>query len=484
MAAIAETNQQLARNQIGLLGVIMPGVAQVAPAFNLFFTTGVMVGLAGASAPLIFLISMVGMIATASSLAQFAGVYPSAGSFITYITRSIGAKVATAIGVITILGYIIAFGGIYIFVGSYIVQNVFNNPHIWGITQIVTILYGALVVAPVVVGLKFGVRITVVLYVFEVLLLLALSITILVRGGASGLSSTPFGWPTGHSSDVLLAFSLAVLAFGGFEAAAPLAEETRNPRRAVPIAVVGAVVISGIIYVLGSYALVTAFGVGHVGTLAADPNPYHTAAKAFIPFVAPLITWIFLSSVTSSYVAANTQTSRVIYAGARGGLWSHALAAINVRFRTPAIAAIAFVAPSIAIGVISTAVTSPGSASGFLGTYGILGLIIMYLMANVALVVEWAKFRARGIHKNIWLWVVVPVIGVAVLAIPVWGDLRPGQASPYNILPWLTLGLIALGVVYAVVLGIWRPDVLRRAPALLEGDESLATDPIVAADAG
>ena len=173
----------LERGQLGLFGVIMPGLAQVAPAFNLFFTTGLMVALAGASAPLIFLISMVGMIATASSLAQFSGVYPSASSFITYITRAIGTKVATAVGIITILGYIIAFGGIYIFVGSYIVQNVFDNVHVWGLTGIVTIVYGALVVAPVVVGLKFGVRITVALYVFEVALLLVLSVTILVKGG-------------------------------------------------------------------------------------------------------------------------------------------------------------------------------------------------------------------------------------------------------------------------------------------------------------
>src|SRR5215813_12544656 len=98
----------LQRGQLGLFGVIMPGVAQIAPAFNLFFTTGLMVSLA----------------ATASSLAQFASIYPSAGSFITYITRAIGTRVAVAVGVITILGYIIAFGGIYIFVGSYIVQNV------------------------------------------------------------------------------------------------------------------------------------------------------------------------------------------------------------------------------------------------------------------------------------------------------------------------------------------------------------------------
>ncbi len=70
----------------------------------------------------------------------------------------------------------------------------------------------------------------------------------------------------------------------------------------------------------------------------------------------------------------------------------------------------------------------------------------MYLVANVALVVEWVKFRRRGIHKNVWLWVVTPVIGVIVLAIPIWGDLRPGQPSPYNALPWLTIGLIAVGV--------------------------------------
>ncbi len=140
MATTTEpAGRSLRRGQLGLFGVIMPGVAQIAPAFNLFFTTGLMVSLAGASAPLIFLISMVGMVATASSLAQFAGVYPSAGSFITYITRAIGTRVAVAVGVITILGYIIAFGGIYIFVGSYIAQNVFGDPHIWGFTQLITI---------------------------------------------------------------------------------------------------------------------------------------------------------------------------------------------------------------------------------------------------------------------------------------------------------------------------------------------------------
>src|SRR4029077_4198697 len=136
-----------------------------------------------------------------------------------------------------------------------------------------------------------------------------------------------------------------------------------NPRRNVPIAVLGAVVVSGIIYVVGSYALVNAFGVGHVAALSADPNPFHTAAKAFAAFVAPLITWVFLSSVTSSYVAANTQSSLVIFAVSRGGLWGPARPGVSHRSRPPAMAAIAFVAPSILIGVVSTAFTDPATAS-------------------------------------------------------------------------------------------------------------------------
>ena len=92
-------------------------------------------------------------------------------------------------------------------------------------------------------------------------------------------------------------------------------------------------------------------------------------------------------------------------------------------------------APSIAIGVISTAFTDPATASGFLSTYGILGLVIMYLAANVALIVDWAKLRRRGVRKNPWLWVAVPAIRVVVLAIPVWGDLRPGQARPGRTTP-------------------------------------------------
>jgi amino acid transporter len=188
--------------------------------------------------------------------------------------------------------------------------------------------------------------------------------------------------------------------------------------------------------------------------------------------------------VTSSYVAANTQTSRVIYGGARGGLWARTLAEVSPKFRTPARAAIAFVAPSILIGVMSTIWTGPGTAAGFLGTYGILGLILMYVMANVAMVAHWAKSRGDGRDAHLWTWLIVPLVGIAVLGIPVWGDLQPGQAAPFKYLPWLTIALIAVGVTYMLILQAVRPDVMVRAPALLEGAEIEAEREAGAAPSG
>jgi amino acid transporter len=484
--SLVEQETLAPKKKLGLLGVLMPGVAQIAPAFNLFFTTTVMASLAGPSVPLVFLISMIGMLATALSLAQFSGIYPSAGSFITYISRALGVKVATAVGVITILGYMITFAGIYIFAGQYIVANVFNVTTAGAgtnlLTVVVTIVYGAIVTIPVIIGLQFGVRVTVVLYLIEVAVLLVISLAIVFQGGTGGLSGAPFTWPSGtEASNIFITFGLAVVAFGGFEASAPLAEETANPRRNVPIGLVGAVLISGILYVLGSYAVISAFGMKNIGAFAKDPNPFATATVKFLhvssAFAVPFLVAVFLVSLTSSYISANTQTARVLFAGARGRLWPKALEATHPRFKTPWVAAIWFVAPSIVVGCIMQFL-DPAEAGSVLPTLGIFGVVVMYFVTNLALVRQYFRLRRQGVTKNPVLWIVVPVIGMLVLLIPVWGNLRLNQGGTFDWMPLMSILLIVVGVVYTAVLAITRPRVLAAAPALLEGAEAIEGDPV------
>jgi amino acid transporter len=477
-SATAEQAPLAPKKKLGALGVLMPGVAQIAPAFNLFFTTALIAGLAGPSVPLVFLISAVGMLATALSLAQFSGIYPSAGSFVTYISRTLGVRVATAIGVITIVGYMITFGGIYIFAGQYIVANVFGvtatGAGVNVLTVVVTLVYGVIVTVPVIIGLQFGVRVTAVL--------LVISFAVLFQGGAEGLSSVPFTWPkSSEASNIFITFGLAVVAFGGFEASAPLAEETDNPRRNVPIGLVGSVLISGFIYVIGSYAVVSAFGVSKVGDLAKDTNPFATATVRFLHvssgFAVPFLVAVFLVSLTSSYISANTQTARVLFAGARGRLWPAALDRLHPRFKTPWVAAIAFVVPSLVIGSVMQ-FADPADAGSVLPTLGIFGVVIMYFVTNLALVTQFFKLRRAGVAKNPILWIVSPIIGMLVLLIPIWGNLRPNQGGAFDLMPLLSILLIAVGVVYTVVLAITRPQVLAAAPALLEGAEAIEGDPV------
>jgi hypothetical protein len=68
---------------------------------------------------------------------------------------------------------------------------------------------------------------------------------------------------------------------------------------------------------------------------------------------------------------------------------------------------------------------------------------------------------------------VIPIIGIVDLAIPVYGDLQPGQAAPDNSLPYLTTDIIVVGVLYTVILGARRPGTFAKVPGLLEGLNSL-----------
>ena len=119
----AKSRQSLEHGQLGLFGVIMPGVAQVAPGVQPLFHHR------ADSKP--------GRRLGAADLPDFNGGHGGHGEQPGAIRQHLPERrvvhhlhhprhrhqVAVAVGVITILGYIIAFGGIYIFVGSYIVQN-------------------------------------------------------------------------------------------------------------------------------------------------------------------------------------------------------------------------------------------------------------------------------------------------------------------------------------------------------------------------
>ncbi|MGH2801635.1 MAG: APC family permease [Thermoleophilaceae bacterium] len=468
-AAEVQTGQHLRRNSLNILEIVMSGLVQIAPASSLILVTALMAGLAGASVPLVLILAMLGVAATGNALAQFSRMWPSAGSFVTFISRAIDPRVGTVVAVSALVGYIVAFAGIYLFVGSFILTEVFKADSARdGSALLTAVVYGGLIVIPVILGVRIGIRLAIAMYLIEIAIVLVISLAILVQGGDNGLSTEPFTFGDAGTKGVALAFALAVLAFVGFEAPAPLAEESENPRRNVPLAIMVGILVSGLIYLIGSYASIEAFP--NAAAYAEDATPFTTAADRFISPLSSLITLLFLTSVSASFMVANTETSRVIFNGAREGLWHTLLARVHNRFGTPWLAVIAFVAPSLAIAAVAIVMTDAATAAGFLSTWGTLGIILMYAMTNVALIVLWFRERAAGTTRHAMTWLAVPLVGVAVMAIPYWSSFQPDQAPPFDKLPWYFAGLLAIGVLYTTVLQLRKPDVARNAGAIVMGE--------------
>ena len=243
---------------------------------------------------------------------------------------------------------------------------------------------------------------------------------------------------------------------------------------------VGAVLISGVIYVIGSYAVVSAFGVSRVADFAKDPNPFATATVRFLhvssAFAVPFLVAIFLISLTSSYISANTQTARVLFAGARGRLWPRALDHTHPRFRTPWVAAIWFVAPSLVLGCIMQFV-DPVDAVSVLPTLGIFGVVVMYLVTNLASSCSSSACVGAASRRTRCSGSPCRSSASSCCSSRCGATCGSGRAARSRSCRELSVLLILVGVVYTIVLAVTRPAVLAAAPALLEGAEAIAEDP-------
>lgn len=457
----------LQRGTLGFSEVLITGLSQIAPAFSVMFTAALIAGHVGSAVPIVYLLAMIGIGATGLSLAQFSRLWPSSGSFVTYISRAIHPRVGLTVAVIALVGYIVGNGGVYVYVGSYIVTEILKTDGT-ALTLVVTAIYATLVAMPVVLGVRVGVRAAILMYVLEVTVIAVFTFAILVVGGDHGLSTEPLSVNVDSAKGIGLGLSLAVLAFAGFEAPAALGEESSSPRRTVPLAILTGVLITGALYFVSSYAVVSAFP--DAKTLASDGAPFVTASQRFVSPLADVVTWLFVTSVTGSFLGANIQLARVIFSGAREGLWSRRLQALHPRFQTPWLAVIACVGGSAAVGIGTALVSSVSTASGFVPSLGILGVVTMFVMTNVALIVHWWRERRRGVRRPVITGLVTPAIGAVVLAIPYWATFQPGQPAPYSRLPYFFVGLILLGVGYTAYLQARRPDLVAQAGSVILGE--------------
>ena len=237
----------------------------------------------------------------------------------------------------------------------------------------------------------------------------------IVKAGSSNTLSV-FGTahtPSAHAgvAGVIAGSVYTVLAFSGFEAAAPLAEEARDPRRTIRRAVLGATLGIGLIYVFTTYAADVLVGPGKfAGFGTAGPMSWEGIARASYGLYWVLVFLAIINSTIANANAGANVSTRTAYALGRIGIFPRSFTRLHPTHRSPLVAVgVQFV---IAVGVTLALGFGydPVTAFVLVATVIVIVVVAVYILVNAACIGFFLRFRRESFHAVRHL--VVPVLGI------------------------------------------------------------------------
>jgi amino acid transporter len=429
--------QSALEKTLGLRGVVMFGLAYMAPIIVLGIFGVIAVKSNGGSAGS-YLLATVAMLFTALSYGLMARHFPVAGSAYTYVRKSLDSRAGFIVGWAILLDYLFLPLVIWL-IGAAYLKDQFPAVPFWVWIVAFIVVTSALNV----IGLKVADKANFVLMAFQLLILalfVVLTITHLVGQSDSLFSLKPFTGDGGLGA-IAAGSAVAAYSFLGFDAVSTLTEETHDAERTIPRAIVLVALIGGVIFVVVAY-FVTLVAPG--GTFDNEESLASDVAKTIggSLFGAFFLAALIIAQFTSG-LAAQAAVARLLYAMGRDGVLPNKFfGMVWAKFHTPVLNIL--LAGLIGLGAIFLSVSTSTSFINF-------GAFTAFTMVNVAVVAYFV--RQRGKQKlNILLYVVVPVIG-AIVSVYLLTQLD-GNA--------LRLGLIWLGIGVVYLLVITR--FFRKAP--------------------
>jgi amino acid transporter len=469
-----ESAERLHRGALGLVDIAASTMANIGPAYSFMFGFGLIVATAGIAAPLTIVAAVIAIALLGNTLSQFSRAQPSTGGFITFVGKSFGGTSAVTTALLCGAGYIIAISSVLAVSGWYL-EYVLNYYFAWNVPWIIWsvlltagsmyMMYRGVGVSTKLAGFFFG---------FEMLVLVIVSIASLAKNG-SHLSAAPFEWSHLNNgfSGLAPGFPLAVYLFIGWENSAALAEETDNPRRNVPRAVFLSIVLMAVLYLLVAYATVSGFH-DNGTALAAAPIPFITVAHSTLAKVAVIAYLAGLTSTVGVLIAAVNSQARLIFNAGREGLLPRWIGRVNPKRRTPMNAFYVFVGIAGGIILVWALFHLIGGASGSMdglnyfdesGTMGTILILVVYFLANAALPVYYRKYRPQ--EFNVLKHLILPVLGMIIIAVPVYYLCKPPQPQPYDWFPYAALAILVVSVIYAFVLNRRDPELGGRVGSIV-----------------
>jgi amino acid transporter len=460
---------RLKPNAIGLWGVIFVGVTGAAPISAMLFNVPFAVGFGtGKYTPAAFLFATLILTIFTVGYVTMARKIRAAGGFYSFISHGLGRELGMAAGICGALAYslfeVSLLGGF-----AYFANNNFHDWFGWNIPWPLFAVFAMVLISVLCYfDVELSVRILGVALIGEVIILTIFDLLVFGQGGKTGIQAGSLNMFKLGSPGVGLAAGVGVfLAFWswvGFEAIPNYAEESRNPRRIVPLATLLSVVGLGVGYVITSLAFVSSFAPDKLVKAAQDPTgPFFVAMRDFgSHWLATIMEVFILTGSFACAMAFHNVAMRYFYAMGREGILPRALGRTHPTHKSPYIASITQTC------VAAVIVLAWGLSAGFGKAYdvayvriytmmavqGVVWILAIQAICALAVIVY---HRRHNFNDNVLAVVVCPVIAIVGQVFAIYLlfkniDTLAGTIGYVGYIKWIAVIGVLAALAYAVAL--------------------------------
>lgn len=466
MSAHENGSGQLRGGSLSLRHVIAQSVGFNGPVFSVAALMALVVGASqtgrgsGVATPIAVIIVGIGMLAVYWIISRYAKRIHACGALYDYVGDGFGQRAGFLSGWVYYaattalwLATVLAFGG---FANGFLV-SVFGWDVAWWVLSL-----GFLVVTTglLVLGVRLATGAQLALVLVSALVVFGFSLSVIFRGGSDGLSLVPLNPTEVSFSDLFYGFVYAILMYVGIESAANMAEETAEPKRSIPRAMMLALGLVGVYFLVCAYSQAVGFGL--------DAKAWATAGGGFPLFalggggrfgskaLGDALQLMVVFDVAAVAIGVGNATSRGVFSMARDGRLPRRLARVHARHATPVTAIAGLVGLSAVLivviaatdGILSRATPDPHALLpqwfpmfSWLAAFGGLGITLVYLVVSLAAVRGLWELEHRG------LLTLAGAVGAAVSVGAIFGAIYKAP-SPLDVVPWVMLGFIVLGALW------------------------------------
>ncbi len=436
----------LHRGVLSPVETLAQSISAMAPSTSSSLTIPLVFALAGNATWFVYLLALGATLLVGFCISRFARLSASPGSLYSYTADTLPPFFGIIAGLGLLLAYIstgasVAGGALY-YAGVLFQQFFHWTPSAAPVLIIVCAIAAYIAYRDI----KLSAEMMLWIEIISVALVVIVLVLLLIRNGTH-IDTAQLKLQGAKFYALGPALVLAMFSFVGFESATTLGGEARNPLRTIPRAVLQCAVLAGAFFMLCAYSEVLGFR-GEQSSLSDSTSPLHLlAAKAGVDWLGIGIDLGAAVSMFACVLACTTAAARVLMRMAHGGLLPALFQNTSRRHGTPYIS----IAVSAALMCAGTILLSLLNISGFeqydlFGSLAVFGFLTAYALVAIAL--PFAR-KAAGTHSLLVL--TLSIATVLVMGLIVVYDLRSASDATHARIPWIYLGYLGVGLLWALV---------------------------------